>query len=143
LVALAVAVVLAMYLIGLPGPLAILSLVPTLVLLFALGWAMALLGGLTTVLFRDAEYIANVGFQILFYATPIIYTDDALRTHRLEFLMYLNPLVAFLQLLRTPIIKGCLPDASSYAIACGTVLVLAGGATFFLRSIQRKFIFYL
>jgi ABC-type polysaccharide/polyol phosphate export permease len=143
LLALLVTLCLACYLIGLHHPLALCSLVPTLVLLFALGWGMAMLGGMANVLFQDSEHIATVGFQILFYATPIIYTDEALRTNNLQWLMHYNPLVAFLRLLRDPIVYGQFPPAHVYASAGATAFLVMTVASLVLYRVHRRFIFYL
>lgn len=141
--ALSVAVGLAWYMVGLHNPLVLLSLVPTLVLLFALVWGMALLGGIANVIFQDSEHLATVGFQILFYATPIIYTDEALRANHLEWLMHYNPLVAFLRLLRDPIVFGQFPPVHAYATATGTALLVMTAASLLLYRLHRRFIFYL
>jgi ABC-type polysaccharide/polyol phosphate export permease len=52
---------------------ALASLAPTLVLLFILAWSAALLAGFANVYFQDTQHLCDVGFQIIFYATPIIY----------------------------------------------------------------------
>src|SRR5262249_43069302 len=72
---------------GFPGPEQILSLFPSVLLLFLLGWALAVLTGSFNVMFQDTQHLAEVGFQILFYATPIIYDLEQLtggRAGRLE-----------------------------------------------------------
>jgi ABC-2 type transport system permease protein len=43
------------------------------VLLFLLGWSLAVLSGFANVYFRDTQHLCEVGFQILFYATPIVW----------------------------------------------------------------------
>src|SRR5207237_1426828 len=45
---------------GVPGPGAILSLIPSLVILFVLGWALAVLGGSANVFFQDTQHLAEV-----------------------------------------------------------------------------------
>src|SRR5262249_39011582 len=42
---------------------------PGVLMLFLFCWSMAVLGGLATVFFHDAQHLAEVGFQIGFYAT--------------------------------------------------------------------------
>lgn len=143
LIALSVALALCTFMLGLPNLLALLSLVPTLLLIFLLGWGMAVLGGLANVMFQDSEHIAAIGFQILFYATPIIYTDSIVRDRGLPNFISLNPLVPFLDLLRDPMVYGNLPSLHSYAMAAVTVAAVTGTAGFVLSRIQRRFIFYL
>ena len=58
---------------GFLGPLALLSLIPTFAMLLIFGWSLAILFGLANVRFRDLKHISEVGFQGLFYLTPIMY----------------------------------------------------------------------
>jgi lipopolysaccharide transport system permease protein len=133
--ALVVVLVFAKFSVGLShNPLVLLSLAPGLLLLFALGWSMALLAGCINVLFRDTEHLVQVGLQILFYATPIIYP-----AHMLEY----HPLASFLSLLREPIYHHRVPHWSIYATGAGTVLLLGGVAALVLKRLQAKLIFYL
>ncbi|HMF11888.1 MAG TPA: ABC transporter permease, partial [Gemmataceae bacterium] len=51
-------------------------LVPSLTVLFAFGWSLALLAGFATVHFHDTPHLMEILFQILFYATPVMYVAD-------------------------------------------------------------------
>jgi ABC-type polysaccharide/polyol phosphate export permease len=128
---------------GLPGLPALLALLPALLLLFALGWGLALLAGFANVIFRDTEHLTQVGFQVLFYGTPIIFPAQLLDGYRFGWLLQLNPLVPFLQLFRDPLLRGAAPPWTVYAGAAGWVLVLAVSGALVLRSLQRRLIFYL
>lgn len=143
LLALVMVAVLGSYATGGVHVLALLSLVPTLVLLLVFGWGVALLAGIVNTIFHDTEHLMTVAFQILFYATPIIYTDDALRANGLMWVMRWNPLVPFLSLLRDPIVRGEIPQLHGYLAAGCTTLVVTGGAALLLNQVQRRFIFYL
>ena len=57
---------------------ALLSLVPTLALLFVVGWSLAICMGVANVLFQDSQHLIEVAMQIMFYLTPIIYRRDLL-----------------------------------------------------------------
>jgi len=154
LLAMVVVLALTFWVKGPPNPLVLLSLVPTLVLLFLFGWSLAVLSGLVNVFFQDTKHIVEVGFQILFYATPIMYPVELLRENHLGWLLRLNPLVSILQLIREPL--GALmanpslpspvahvPALSTYAMASGTVLLCAAAATYLLGRLQRQLIFYM
>ncbi len=56
---------------------ALLSLVPTLVLLFVIGWSLAVCMGVANVMFQDSQHLIEVVMQILFYVTPIMYPAGA------------------------------------------------------------------
>src|SRR5262249_30541370 len=58
---------------GFSQPLALISLIPSLIILFVLGWSLAVLAGFANVFFQDTKHLAEIGFQMLFYASPIIY----------------------------------------------------------------------
>jgi ABC-type polysaccharide/polyol phosphate export permease len=142
LVALTVLLPLTIYCKG-PHLAALLGLVPALVLLFAFAWSSAVLAGLANVYLRDTQHLLEVGFQILFYATPIMYRPQMLRQHHLTWMLNCNPLVPFLQLIREPLLDGRLPAAATFGVAALTVAATASVALFALLRWQRKLVFNL
>lgn len=144
LVALSVLLGLSFFIHGLSHVWALWSLVPTCVLLFCLVWALALLAGFMNVYFQDTQHLLDVFFQILFYATPIIYYPSDLGNGRLNWLVtHCNPLVPFLQLLRDPILHGQVPPLEVYGLACLMVALLGGAAATVCARLQRQLIFHL
>jgi ABC-type polysaccharide/polyol phosphate export permease len=144
LVGLLVLVILGLYLNGLANLPALVSLLPALVLLFALVWSVALLAGFANVYFQDTQHLCDVGFQIVFYATPIIYEPRDLGGGRLSWLVNnCNPLVPFLRLIREPILAGQFPDLSTWSSACVVVLVMGSLAALVCARLQRRLIFQL
>ena len=81
LLALFVVVLLSWYFNGFGNLSALASLVPTILLLFIFAWSAAVLAGVANVYFQDTQHLTEVGFQMLFYATPIIYYADQLRNN--------------------------------------------------------------
>jgi lipopolysaccharide transport system permease protein len=124
------------------NPLALLTLVPTLLLLMVFGWSMAVLGGLATVHFPDTRHLLEVGFQGLFYLTGIMYPPSILQG-RLGQVLNFNPLTSFLRLLRDPIVWGKMPTLTTFGIAAGTTLLVAGLAVYSLSRLEKRFIYYL
>jgi ABC-type polysaccharide/polyol phosphate export permease len=124
---------------------ALASLIPTFALLFILIWSLATLAGFANVYFQDTQHLMDVVFQILFYATPIIYYPKDLREGtKLHFLvMHCNPLVPFFELFREPILHGQWPGAEVYAAALLIVTFLAGLAAMVCAKLQRQLIFQL
>jgi ABC-type polysaccharide/polyol phosphate export permease len=143
LIAMGLVLVLAWGTHGFGNLLALISLVPTLLLLFFFGWALALLAGFITVYFQDTQHLAEVGFQILFYATPIIYPMEFLKTRTLAWVFDLNPLVPFLNLIREPVLLARFPSLHSFGAAGLTVLVTTGLSILALVRLQRRLIFQL
>src|SRR5207248_3177754 len=61
---------------------ALLVLPYSLALLLLFGWAVAVLLGFVNSAFRDIQHLSNIGFQVLFYVTPIIYPPGSLTGKR-------------------------------------------------------------
>jgi ABC-type polysaccharide/polyol phosphate export permease len=128
---------------GFPGVVPLLSLLPTMLLLFVFGWAMASLSGTFNVFFQDTQHLSEVGFQILFYLTPIIYTLESIQRHRLSWVLLWNPLLAFLNLVREPLLHNSAPTIGQYLYAAGVAAALAAIASSVLGRMQKRLIFYL
>ncbi len=128
---------------GFNNPAALTSLVPSLGLMFLLGWSLALCCGMMNVIFPDTQHLAEVFFQMLFYLTPILYPAKTLIERNMGWVVNWNPLAAFLYLLRTPILDGEFPSLGTYAVALGTVAVFIAIAVMALVRLERRLIFYL
>jgi lipopolysaccharide transport system permease protein len=128
---------------GFPGVLPMLSLLPTLVLMFVFGWAMATIGGTCNVFFQDTQHIAEVGFQILFYLTPIIYRIKDLQGHRISWILEWNPVVAFLTLARAPLLDHVVPTLNQYLYAAAIAASFAAVAAVVVGRMQKRLIFHL
>ena len=140
--ALLVVLVLRFAWIGFSGVPSFISLIPTFILMFILGWSLAVLSGFATAYFPDMQHLAEVGLQILFYATPIIYPADQIKGN-LGWMINCNPLTAYIGLLRSPLLNGELPSVSHYTAAAISTTIIAGAATFTLVRLQKKIIFQL
>jgi ABC-type polysaccharide/polyol phosphate export permease len=128
---------------GFPGIGPLLSLVPTLALMFVCGWGLASLSGTFNVFFQDTQHLAEVGFQILFYLTPIIYRLQDLPRHRLSWVLQWNPVVAFLNLVRAPLLDARVPTINQYLYAAAIAAFTAALAMAVLGRMQKRLIFYL
>jgi len=128
---------------GIPGGAALFSLVPTVLLLFIFCWSLTVMCGTFNVYFNDTQHLAEVLFQILFYLTPIIYRIDDLGRHRLAALLRWSPIVAFLDLIREPLMNHAVPTPAQYGYAVAIVVVMATSAAFLLGRLQKKLIFHL
>jgi ABC-type polysaccharide/polyol phosphate export permease len=122
---------------------AIVSLVPSLVLMFLLGWSLALCGGVINVVFQDTQHLVEVLFQVLFYLTPVMYPPRLLAERNMQWLVNWNPLAAFLDLLRYPILEGRLAPPLTYGTVVATVAVLVAVAGALLVRVEKRLVFYL
>ena len=143
LLGLAIVMVFVWYVNGFGNLPALLSLVPTLVLLFVVGWSLAICMGVANVLFQDSQHLIEVAMQVLFYATPIMYYPEQLHDPRLERIIRMTPLTALLELIRQPMLYGHFPSLRTVGIATlsGLAAVAVAGAV--LTRFERRIIFYL
>ena len=143
LIALVLVVILSLSLRGVGKAPDLLSLALALPVLLAFGWAAAALAGFVNVVFRDTQHVLDVVFQILFYLTPIIYPATSLASTRFGWVLAVNPVTPFLDLVREPLID-CRPAplASWYAATLIT-LVAAAAAAATMSWQQRRVVYYL
>ena len=126
------------------GNLSALAVLPlSLALLFVFGWSVAVVGGYVNAAFRDIQHVTSVGFQVLFYMTPIIYPPSSLAHTRLGQLVQYNPLLPFLALVRQPILEGSIPAAGTFLVAGLSTLGLTLLAGLLLQRAQKRVILYL
>jgi lipopolysaccharide transport system permease protein len=123
------------------GNLSVLPIIlPSMVLLFMLGWSLAILCGLAQTHFPDTCYILELGLQFLFYLTPIIYRPGTLQ---LRWVVDCNPLWSVLELVRQPILYGQLPPLYNVVVSLAFVGVLATLAIVCLRRLERTLVFWI
>ena len=122
---------------------ALLSLVPTFLLLFVIGWSLAVCMGVANVMFQDSQHLIEVAMQILFYMTPILYPVSVLGQGRLGRLVGLNPLTSLLELIREPLLYGNLPSQKAVGIGALVGLIAVSAATLALKRFEKRMIFYL
>jgi lipopolysaccharide transport system permease protein len=92
------------------------------------------LSALNTV-FRDVQQIVDVAVLPLFFATPVVYSLDAIRDPALrELLVLVNPMAALVSAYRTVVHGGSTPDLGQVAVTALTAaLVLIVGWLLFRR----------
>jgi lipopolysaccharide transport system permease protein len=104
---------------------------------------VAVLAGYVNSVFRDIQHLTEIGFQVLFYLTPIIYPPETLAQTRMARLVEYNPLVPLLAVIREPLIDGRIPSLHTFGHAALVTLVVTGGAMMFLGRMQKRVILYL
>jgi ABC-type polysaccharide/polyol phosphate export permease len=98
---------------------------------------------MATVRFADARHLLEVGLQVLFYATPVIYPRSMLESSQAAGWFRWNPLSLYLQLLREPLIDGRVPAADTLLASALIALCITLTAAVFLARGQRRLVFYL
>ena len=112
-------------------------------LLLLLGWSTCVLAGFANVYFPDTAHLLEIGLQILFYATPIIWHPELLKERGLGWLVDVNPMASILELVRAPILTGQAPPMTAYGVAATTVLLTSVIAVTAISTLQRRVIFHL
>lgn len=143
LLALCVVLVLRWGLRGFDNLPALITLLPALALMFLFGWSVAILTGFANAYFPDTQHLSEVGLQILFYGTPIIYPEDMLRNKGVGWIVDYNPMAAFIHILRAPILKGEFPSLLSVSVVGVTVLIVSTLAALALVRNEKRIIFQL
>jgi ABC-type polysaccharide/polyol phosphate export permease len=118
-------------------------LVPALLMFFVFGWSVTILTGIANVYFPDSQHLAEVGLQILFYATPVIYPPETLSRAGLQAVFTLNPIGAYLRLIREPVIDARIPDVATFGLAAGGTAVMALLAILVLVKCERRLVLHL
>lgn len=141
LMTLALAIVMTWTIQGVGPILPLLTLLPSICLLFLFGWAVAILFGLANAFLQDTQHLAQIGLQILFYLTPVLYPPAVLEERGLALIPRLNPLGSFFELFRQPILAGRVPDVSAIGVAAMLTLVTIVAAGTLLARLERRVIF--
>ncbi|HLJ92057.1 MAG TPA: ABC transporter permease [Gemmataceae bacterium] len=143
LIALTIVIAMVACLNGVRNGLALATLPFSLVLLLVLGWAVSVLAGYINTAFRDIQHLLNIGFQVLFYLTPIIIPPTDLAQTKLGQVVEYNPLVPFLAIIREPVLNGRVPSLGTFVSATVTTLVIATAALLSLQRLQKRVVLYL
>lgn len=126
-------VVLLILMIGMQQPfrLALITLPFSIILLSAFTLGVSLILGTASVFSADLVDVVGVAWQVLFYLSPVIYPIASL-PDSIRWLIALNPITSFLELLRQPVYYGLFPNATSWlwAIAWALGSLLAGALIF-------------
>jgi ABC-type polysaccharide/polyol phosphate export permease len=141
LVVLAVGIAATLFFRGALEPTALVALVAALLVLFLLGWSLATISGVLNAKFQDTKYIVEIGLQILFYVTPIVYKPELAGAGSVAALVEWNPLTSVLALVRTPLIDGALPDTWHVAISAAFLAAVGGLAGLLLYKLEGTLIF--
>ena len=88
---------------------------------------------------RDAEYIINFIINMLFYATPILYSPDIFAGSPISLLIKANPLAIIITGYRDALFYKTMPNLSSLFIALlGSLILLFVGIAVF-KKLERGF----
>jgi ABC-type polysaccharide/polyol phosphate export permease len=116
---------------------------PAAGLLAAFCWAVTAVVAVANVYFHDTQHLAEVGLGIGFFLTPIVYPKDRLAERGLGWVAEANPVVAFLDVIRDPLLGGEPPSTAAFAKAAGLTVLAVAVAIAALARFERRLIFHL
>ncbi len=87
---------------------------------------------------RDIEYLVAFLINLLFYATPILYTAD-LFPEAIRFVLYLNPMAHFMDMYRSIFYYQTLPNFGSLGYLAFLSLVVLVVGYFIFRKLEKGF----
>jgi ABC-type polysaccharide/polyol phosphate export permease len=117
------------------------AVIPGLVLAMFAGWAIATLFSFANVYFRDTPHLLEVGMQLGFFLTPVMYGPEVLERQGLGWLLRINPVNLFLELIRTPILHGTVPGAKLYLYGFVCTSLMVGLAIWVIERMRSKVVF--
>ena len=112
----------------------ILYLVFSLIIVVLFGLAMGVIFSSFVVKYRDFKYILPFFIQLLFFASPIIYSFESKISGIFKYLYYLNPLVLAFDLFRKSFINGDIALQDSLLIITVVIIVLIIGIFLFRKT---------
>lgn len=122
---------------------------PGLLLAVVAAWAVATIGAFVSAFFHDTTQLLDVGCQIGFFLTPIMYRRSVLDDRGLGWMVDINPANVYLTVTRDPLLAG-VPSADGLAVlgqayltAFVLTLALAGLAAGVVSWLHKKVIFHL
>ena len=87
---------------------------------------------------RDIEYIVGFFLNLIFYATPILYTVDMFPP-KFQWILYLNPMTHLVDAYRDIFYYKTMPDVSSLVFIAIFSLLVLGIGYFIFRKLEKGF----
>jgi len=118
----------------------VIFIVVAYVLLFLFSFGLALVFSISAVFFRDLQHVIGIVMQALVFLSPVYYRSDSLKG-KVQGLIELNPLSAFIELFRAPIYVGTMPATETIALSAGFALVSMVFGIWFFRKYEYRVAF--
>jgi lipopolysaccharide transport system permease protein len=90
--------------------------------------------------FQDMTQVVNVGTQIVFFFTPILWQVEILKNRK--YLAELNPVFHWIEIVRAPLL-GQLPTINDYLWTVGSLILLSIVAAYYLGRYRSRIAYWL
>ena len=91
-----------------------------------------------TVFFRDLQHFIGILLQLLFYATPIVYSSSVI-PEGFKWILKYNPMTYIIEAFRNIFYYQKMPDIKSLMIVLGISIILCILGYLFFSKLQKKF----
>jgi len=115
--------------------------IPSLVIVYINAMTIGLILAMVSARFRDISHMIKIVLQVLFFITPIMWQADRL-SPKLQIICLVNPLYAYIELLRAPLL-GKVPNGRSYVVILCLSLLGFVFAGFGFSSYRKRIIYWL
>jgi len=115
-------------------------IIPALMTIFLVGLSLCTICAIANAYFPDMQHLLDVGLQIIFYLTPIIYPATMMEQRGMGWLMEYNPFASLLIFLRDPIVAGSAPPMRAVLFALLSATILATVASYALSRVQKTLV---
>ncbi len=121
----------------------VLSALPGILMVLALGVLVVTSISFLGSRYRDLQHGIAMLLQLLFVITPILYPPAMLVERGLEWAVHVNPLTAVIEVIRHPLLHNDFAPALHYQIVGGLLVVNALIAWLAVRFLGKRMIFWL
>jgi lipopolysaccharide transport system permease protein len=118
-------------------------LIPAIVLIFVVNWALASISAFWNVTIRDLGHFMPIAIQAAWYVSPIMIRPEVFAEAGMQIALDLNPIAHMLELLRAPLLDARAPDPVSWAVCLGLAAVLWAIVAVLVRTQERDLVFRL
>jgi lipopolysaccharide transport system permease protein len=117
--------------------------IPIIVVQAICAWAVATISAYMTVFFHDVSHMLEVAAQILFFLTPIFYARKLLDDRHLEYVVDWNPIAAFIEVIRSPLVRDQAATTTEYATVVGVTVAMVALAILTVNKLSKRVIFHM
>lgn len=118
-------------------------LLPAIVFWMLFAWSLAVLVSIANVYYQDTQHFCEVGLQVAFYLSPILYAPDLLEARGIGGFLWFNPLTHYLAMIRQPLLELQPASPAAYLWAAAITAALLAFAVTALTTQRNRVIFYM
>jgi lipopolysaccharide transport system permease protein len=118
-------------------------IVPAIILMTIFSWSIGTIAAFANSYFHDTKHLIEVITGLLFFLTPIMFSQEKIVGVVGTWIIDINPVALFLKLIADPMVKNIQPEMASYTAALTLTAILFGLACATVSWLQKRLIFQL